>query len=606
MQLPPRNPLAALTPNLYALRPYLAPHASAYLVGYLCILATNAFGLAIPWVMRSAVNRLQNGGTEGMLHYVLLLIALAAGSGIFLYLMRRILIGVSRQIEYTIRGEFVDHMQKLSLSFFNRQRTGDLMARASNDLNAVRDVLGPGIMYGLNTLTTVVASLFLMIRLDLPLTLFTLIPFPIMSLLIRNFSIEMHRRSRAVQDQYGALSSTLQEDLAGIRVVQAFVQEPFEEEHFDGQSRHYLHLGMRLARYRALFMAAMSAMIGVLMLVLLWVGGIRVIRHSIGLGEFVAFIGYLGILTWPFIALGWTLSMIQRGEAAMARILEVWRLSPEIVDPASTGALDPASNASLKPVPILGEIRFEGVRFRYDTGNEDRDVIAGIDEVIGAGSNVAIVGRTGSGKTTLVSLIPRLYDPTAGVVRIDGRDVREIPFENLRGAIAVVPQESFLFSDTLRANLLFGRAEADDAELMRSLELARFLRDLEGFPNGLDTVVGERGLTLSGGQRQRIAFARAILRDPAILILDDAFSSVDKITESELLDSFRTARRGRTTISIAHRISTVREADRILVLQDGIVAESGTHADLLRRGRIYAAMERRQRIAEEIEHAPAP
>jgi ATP-binding cassette subfamily B protein len=449
-----------------------------------------------------------------------------------------------------------------------------------------------------------------MIRLDPPLTLFTLIPFPIMSVLIRNFSTEMHRRSRAVQDQYGALSSTLQEDLAGIRVVQAYVQEPFEAEHFEKQGRDYLRLGMRLARYRALFMSTMSGLIGVLMLVLLWLGGIRVIHQSIDLGDFVAFIGYLGILTWPFIALGWVLSMIQRGEAAMARILEVWRLSPEIADPALQGdqALqgDPAPRGAPDKVAIRGEVRFEGVRFRYGTGSEERDVLAGIDERIAAGSTVAIVGRTGSGKTTLVSLIPRLFDPTAGVVHVDGCDVRGISFATLRSAIAVVPQESFLFSDTLRANLLFGKADASDQELLHALDLARFLRDLEGFPNGLDTIIGERGLTLSGGQRQRVAFARAILREAPILVLDDAFSSVDKITESELLGSLRKVRRGRTTILIAHRISTVREADKILVLQDGIVAESGTHAELLRRDRIYAAMERRQRIMEEIEHAPAP
>jgi len=593
-----RNPLASFIPNLYELRPYLVAHARAYRIGYLCILATNGFSLALPWVMRSAVNHLERGGTGGMLRYVLWMIGLAAASGIFLYLMRKILIGVSRLIEYRLRGDFIDHLQTLSLSFFQRQKTGDLMARASNDLNAIRDVLGPGIMYGMNTVTAVLASLVLMLRLDPLLTLCTLIPLPITTFLIRNFSMEMHRRSRAVQDQYGALSSTLQEDLSGIRVIQSYAQEPYEETHFDGQSREYMRLGMRLIRYRALFFGTMGGMVGLLMLTLLWLGGVRVIHGAIGLGTFVAFIGYLGILTWPFIALGWVLGMVQRGEAAMARILEVSRISPDITDPAPADAIDPPA--------IRGEIRFAGVRFRHEAGGDGREVLRGIDETIAAGSTVAIVGKTGSGKSSLVSLIPRLHDPTAGAILLDGIDVRRLSLARLRSAVAVVPQESFLFSDTIRANLRFGKPDAPDEELTRALDLARFLRDLEGFPNGLDTLIGERGLTLSGGQRQRVALARAFLADSRILILDDAFSSVDKITESELLGSLRALQHGRTTILIAHRISTVREADRILVLQNGVVAESGTHAELIAKGGIYAGMERRQRITEEIEHAPAP
>lgn len=590
--VPLKNPLAVMLPNLFQLRVHLTRHARAYQVGYLCILANNAFSLAIPQVMRSGVNHLQAGGFTGMARYGVAMVALAAAGGVFLYLMRRILIGTSRQVEYELRRDFFGHLQTLPLSFFQRQRTGDLMARASNDINAVRDCLGPGIMYGMNTVTTVVASVFLMVRIDPLLTLATLIPLPLLALLVRYFSGEMHRRARAVQDHYGVLSSGLQENLAGIRVVQSYVQERHERSHFDILSGEYMRLGFRLIRYRSLFFSTMGSLIGLLTLILLWLGGVRVIQGTIRLGDFVAFMGYLGMLTWPFIALGWILAMFQRGEAAMSRLLEIRREVTDIVEPASP-VIEP---------PIAGSIRFAGVRFRYTP--DGPEVLRGIDVAIPAGSTVAIVGRTGSGKSTLVSLVPRLFDPTGGVITIDGVDARDRDLQALRAAIAVVPQESFLFSDTLRANLLVGNPDATDEELHRATALAMLTSDLEGFPRGLDTIVGERGITLSGGQRQRVALARALLADPLVLILDDAFASVDKITEAGLLDALRAYRKGRTTLMIAHRISTVRDADRILVLKDGIVAESGDHATLLAQGGIYADMERRQRLAEEIEHAP--
>jgi len=588
-----RSPIRRALPNLSELGPAMRRHRRAFLAGYLCTVVTSGFSLAIPLVLRAGIDHLESGAAGGMLRYGLWLAGLAAASGIFLYFMRLILIGASRRIEYELRNDFFGHLQTLSLTFFDRQKTGDLMARATNDLNAVRDVLGPGVMYGMNTVTVVTASMVLMIRLDPILTLAALLPLPLIAFLVRHFAGEMHRRSRAVQDHYGVLSSALQDNIAGIRVVQAYVQEPFEMEQFDVLSRTYMKLGLRLIRYRALFFATMGSLVGLLMLVLLWAGGMRVIRGAIGLGEFVAFMGYLGMLTWPFIALGWVLSQIQRGEAAMARMLEIRRLTPEITSPPSP-VDDP---------PIRGAIRFRDVRFRYDTGGPE--ILRGIDESIPAGSTVAIVGRTGSGKTTLVSLIPRLHDPTGGGVILDGLDVRARSLPAVRSGIAAVPQESFLFSDSLRANLLVGNPDADEADLLRVIRLARLERDLEGFPQGLETRVGERGITLSGGQRQRVALARALLADPMILILDDAFSSVDKITESELLEGLRGYRRGRTTVVIAHRISTVRDADRILVLRNGVVAEAGNHDELVARGGIYAAMERRQRLAEEIEDAPA-
>jgi ATP-binding cassette subfamily B protein len=591
---PLRNPFVVMLPNLYELRAYIRRHARAFQIGYLCILANNAFTLAIPQVMGAGVNHLRSGAAGGMARYAVAMVALAAAGGVFLYLMRRILIGTSREIEYEVRRDFFGHLQTLSLSFFQKQRTGDLMARASNDVNAVRDCMGPGIMYGMNTVTTVVASIFLMVRIDPILTLATLLPLPLLAFLVRYFSSEMHRRARAVQDQYGVLSSGLQENLSGIRVVQSYVQEAHEEQHFDGLGREYMRLGLRLIRYRSLFFSTMGSLVGLLMLILLWIGGLRVIHGTIQLGDFVAFMGYLGILTWPFIALGWVLAMYQRGEAAMARLLEIRREVSDIASPAEP-VIIPA---------MTGAIRFDGVRYRYSPGGPE--VLCGIDETIPAGATVAIVGRTGSGKSTLISLVPRLFDPTEGAVLLDGIDARRRDLTALRSAVAVVPQESFLFSESLRDNLRVGKPNATEDDLRRVVGLAGLTFDLESFPRGLDTIVGERGITLSGGQRQRVALARALLADPLILILDDAFSSVDKITEAALLDALREYRKGRTTLLIAHRISTVRDADRILVMMDGAVAESGSHAELLAQGGLYAAMERRQRLAEEIEHAPVP
>lgn len=554
---------------------------------------TNAFSLALPLVVRQGINGLRSPGDVSLTRTALTLVALSLASGVFLYLMRQILIGASRRMEYDLRNDYFRHLQILSLSFFNRQRTGDLMARATNDLNAVRDCLGPGIMYGLNTVVVVAASIVLLVRIDPILAVLSLLPMPVLAFFVRRFASEMHQRSRAVQDQYGVVSSTLQEAIAGIRVTQAYTQEEAEAKHFDRHLQTYFALGTRLIRYRALFLATMGSLVGLLMLVLLWAGGLRTISGAIDLGDFVAFMGYLGILTWPIIALGWVLSMVQRGEAAYARMREVLEATPDITSPAHP----------IDEPPIRGEIVFEDVCFRHGAG--DPEVLHDISFRIPHGAVVAIVGRTGSGKTTLVSLIPRLHDPTAGRILLDTVPVDRRSLAAVRHAVAVVEQEPILFSDTLRANLLIGNPAASETDLVEAVRLAGLIGDIEGFPDRLATRVGERGITLSGGQRQRMALARAYLADAPILILDDAFSSVDKITEAGLLANLRRLRAGRTTLMIAHRISTIRDADRILVLKDGRIVESGTHDELTAAGGIYAAMDRRQRIAEEIEHVGA-
>ena len=575
-------------PYLRALAPYLRAHRGDLVWGTVWVLLKSAAILVVPWILKHGIDRLQAGATPRELLYHALAIVAAAGiSGVFLYFMRWVLIGLSRKVEYEVRRDFFDHLVRLSTPFFLRHRTGDLMARATNDLNAVRDVLGPAIMYGLNTTVTVIASAILMVRLDPVLALASMAPVPVLAYAVARFAREMQDRSIEVQDEYGRLSNAAQENLAGMRVVQTYGQEAAESAHFSESSRVYLDKNMALVQYRALFTSTTSVLAGVGTLVLLWLGGARVIEGKVTIGELVAFLGYLSQLTWPFISIGWIISVIQRGEAAMKRMLEVWRQEPEIV--GGTRTLPHAPSRALS---------FRNVSFRYGSGPW---VLRDVDLEIPAGSTLAIVGRTASGKTSLVNLLSRLQDPTEGRIEIDGAPIDELPLTHLRDQIGMVPQDGFLFSDTLANNLRFGKEDATDEELWNALELARMASDVRDFPKGLETRIGERGITLSGGQRQRMTLARALLREPPILILDDALSAVDKVTEEALLGTIRHVREGRTLLLIAHRISTVRQADRIVVLQAGRIAESGTHDELVEMGGIYADMARRQALSDALE-----
>ena len=575
-------------PYLRALAPYLRAHRGDLVWGTVWVLLKSAAILVVPWILKHGIDRLQAGATPRELLYHALAIVAAAGiSGVFLYFMRWVLIGLSRKVEYEVRRDFFDHLVRLSTPFFLRHRTGDLMARATNDLNAVRDVLGPAIMYGLNTTVTVIASAILMVRLDPVLALASMAPVPVLAYAVARFAREMQDRSIEVQDEYGRLSNAAQENLAGMRVVQTYGQEAAESAHFSESSRVYLDKNMALVQYRALFTSTTSVLAGVGTLVLLWLGGARVIEGKVTIGELVAFLGYLSQLTWPFISIGWIISVIQRGEAAMKRMLEVWRQEPEIV--GGTRTLPHAPSRALS---------FRNVSFRYGSGPW---VLRDVDLEIPAGSTLAIVGRTASGKTSLVNLLSRLQDPTEGRIEIDGAPIDELPLTHLRDQIGMVPQDGFLFSDTLANNLRFGKEDATDEELWNALELARMASDVRDFPKGLETRIGERGITLSGGQRQRMTLARALLREPPILILDDALSAVDKVTEEALLGTIRHVREGRTLLLIAHRISTVRQADRIVVLQAGRIEESGTHDELVEMGGIYADMARRQALSDALE-----
>jgi len=578
-----------LFPHLRPLGRYLNRYRRDVAFGYLMMLGKSAGILTIPWLVRTGIDRVGEGApSRELLTLSLWMLAASVAAGVFMYGMRWTLIGMSRRIEYDLRNDFFAQLISLSPSFFHRHRTGDLMARATNDLNAVRDVVGPGLMYALNTFTLVVASVVLMLQIDPILTLAVLAPFPVMATLVAYFSGEVHRRSLAVQDEYGRLQNAAQENLAGIRVVQANVQEAAETIHFTERSRLYRESNVALIRYRALFYATVAAVVGVDSLVLLWVGGARVISGALTIGGLVAFMAYLSQLTWPFIATGWVVSLLQRGEAAMQRILEVFQARPEITD----------GETVLSREAVRGAIRWEDVSYRYADGPW---VLRHVSFEIPAGATVAVVGRTAAGKSTLAQLLPRLVDPDEGRILLDGHDLRALRTADLRRAVTIVPQEGFLFSDTLAENIRFGRPDVSDADVEAAARLAGLWTDIDSFPHGLETRVGERGITVSGGQRQRTALARALLMDAPVLVLDDALASVDKETEARLWADLRRVRFGRTTLVITHRASTAREADQIVVLEQGSILEHGSPDELLALGGAFADMSRRQELTEQLE-----
>jgi ATP-binding cassette subfamily B protein len=551
------------------------------------VILTTGFSVLVPWFLRDAVDGLRQEVTRAsLLRYAGLILGSTAIAGAFSYLQRTTLIGASRLIEYDLRNDLFRHLQSLPASFYDRMRTGDLMARATNDLGSVRNVVGPGIMYFLSTAATLAATLAFMTRISPRLTVLALLPLPLLTLAVNRLGRIMRSRSERVQAQFAALSTRTQEDIAGIRVVKAYVHEEKEIAKFGALNEEYLSLNVSLARVRGLFYAAMSLLAGIAAAIVLYVGGRDVIAGRITLGGFVAFNGYLAMLTWPVIALGWIIGMIEQGSASMDRLNVLFDTAPEMRD----GGRETAR-------PIDGAIEFRGLTFSYG----GRPALRDISLTVLPGTTLAVVGRTGSGKTTLVNLIARVYDPPPGTLFVDGVDVRSLPLASLRARIGFVPQDTFLFSDTLRENIAFAEPDAPEAEVMEAARQAHLLPDIEDLPRGIDTLVGERGITLSGGQKQRAAIARALLRNPAILILDDALSNVDTYTEAVILGHLRQACRGRTAIFISHRLSAVQHADQIVVLDDGLVVERGTHAELLELGGLYAQIHLRQQLAEELE-----
>ncbi len=561
---------------------------------------TDLISLTQPQVLRFAVDDLYRGVTSEKLgRYALVLFAIALAAGVFQFWMRQAVIGISRHVEYDLRNDLFAHLQKQPLQYFQHSRTGEIMSRATNDMAAVRMMLGPGLMYLVNTTVVAVVSIGFMLAISPRLTLYSLLPLPLVSLAVWIVGERIHRRFEDIQAHFATLSARVQENLSGVRVVRAFAREAAELEDFGSLNREYLRKNLELVSTSGFLNPALAFLSGLAALLALYLGGRQVVAGRITLGEFVAFTVYLAKLNWPMVALGWVVNLFQRGLASYRRILEILDTPPAIASPPSRIAAGAGGPVPPAPEVYRGEIEFRRLTFAYP--GTRRPALRDVSFTVPAGCTVAIVGRTGSGKSTLLALLPRLFDPPPGTVLIDGCDVRSFDLHALRSRIAAAPQDAFLFSATLAENIAYGVEQAGAEMIERAARTAGLDGDVSAFPNGFATRVGERGITLSGGQKQRTTIARAVLRDAPILLLDDCLSSVDTQTEEVILRALRAEMARRTTLLVSHRVSTVREADQIVVLDDGAVVERGTHQALLAREGHYAELYRQQQIEEELE-----
>lgn len=617
--------------NLYTLKKYFVRYKKKLLLGFIFILLSNIGTVYVPLLMKDSIDVLQsqekqikalneltdtlrvhsadepalqdsiiliqgkvskinNTAGELLLKYALMIVGASLFAGIFRFMIRQTIIVVSREIEYDLRGDFWKHIQKLPLRYFQNTATGNIMAHATNDINAVRMFIGPSVMYSIDTSVRLIMVLILMLSLNTSLTIYALLPLPLLSILVYKVGKLIHSKFTKIQEKFAQLTTLAQENFSGIRVIKSYVREESEMKRYAEHSQDYLKKNMNLVRTQALIMPILFLITGLSIIVVIWLGGTKVINGELTLGEITAFIVYLGILIWPMIAFGWVINIIQQAEASMKRINKIFSEPYEITETERT-------NYSVKK--INGDIEFRNVSFRYNENSPF--VLKNINLKIRAGSTLAMMGYTGSGKTSLINLFPRLYECTEGEVLVDGINVKELPLDVLRTNIGVVQQESFLFSDTVLNNISYGRREVDKTIVNQVASIAQFDKDVQEFPLKYETIVGERGITFSGGQKQRACLARALAIDPKVLILDDSFSAVDTNTEEEILKNLKNFMRDRTSIIISHRISTVKDADKIIVLANSTIAEEGTHDELVSKGGIYADLHYKQLLEQELE-----
>lgn len=571
--------------------PYLARYKGELGAGFLFITLASVLGLMGPKILGWAIDAIRVADSRSeLLHYILLLLAIESAAVIFIYYQRIFILGTSRKIEFDLRNDLFTHLLKLPFSYFNRQKTGDIMARASNDMEAVRTFIGPGLWNGFELVIMIAVALPIMFSISPHLTFYSLIPMATLPIITLKVSPMLHGRFTAVQEQFSTLSAHAQENLNGIRVVKGFTRENAVLDRFREMNQEYVDRNMSLVRVYGAFFPLLMGIAALALAIVIWQGGRLVIQGAITLGDMVAFTQYHAILTWPMIAMGWVINLFERGTASLIRITEILDTEPEIRD-------DDGVDTDFDLV--RGEIEFRNLTFAYD--EESEPVLREFNLHIPAGATIGITGPTGSGKTTLLNLIPRLFQPERGQLYIDGVDVRDIPLLTLRQAIGMVPQESFLFSDSIGDNITFGADGAGHEEMLEASTLSQIHPEILDLPDQYEQKVGERGVTLSGGQKQRMALSRAIIRKPVILILDDAFSSVDTNTEEAILNGLRDTVSERTSLIVSHRVSTLRTSDFIVYIEDGKIAEQGTHSELVDRGGLYAKMVERQALIEELE-----